>query len=574
MLETDYSAERTDLPVERAEAESPIETETLERARTIHPIPLATMLSLTNLSTMVMRKTWSVQETPDVSDNESEEKKSPEKEHSKDITFMKVPRMHSSQLDDDEIEAKPQSIFKKYEKYVIVVLGGLSGFWSSISSPIYVPVLSQIEESFKVGELEVNATLVVYSIFQGLGPVVFSNLADSTGRRPIVLVCLLLYAIANVVIAVNHSFAGLVVLRCIQAFGISSTISVGSGIASDITNRAERASFIGLTTGLALLGQAFGAFIGGMISSAFGWRAIFWFLAICASITFLVIYLLLPETAAKIVGVRADRLPNRWTFITVAPIMKTRLFKQRLVGSEEPKAAFKDPQTGSSSQLPPPKKVAFNLFKPLKILGIRLVYMTLIPASLCYALWLMMLTSLSHALTKDYGFSLDQVALAYIPSGLGGLAGSVSIGEMLDYSYKRSLRKSQKEGCRFSVLRSRLIVSALPSCLCVAASLTFAWTLQLHGPIAVVIIASCIIAYGAMNWLTISSTVVVDVNPAQASGSCACVNLTRCWCAALFVGVLSQMESMGMGWCYTLMAILCGVASFCVVYLYVEEGKR
>lgn len=574
MLETYHSAKTTAPLVVVAEADSPVETETLERARTIHPIPLTTMLSLTNLSSMVMRKTWSAYETPDVSDTEGDEKKLLKKEHTKDITFMNLPRMHSSLLDDDEIEAKPQSIFKKYEKYVIVVLGGLSGFWSSISSPIYMPVLSQIGESFNVGELEVNATLVVYSIFQGLGPVVFSNLADATGRRPIVLVCLLLYAVVNVVIAVNHSFAGLVVLRCIQAFGISSTISVGSGIASDITNRAERASFIGLTTGLALLGQAFGAFIGGMISSAFGWRAIFWFLAICASVTFLVIYFLLPETAAKIVGVRADRLPTKWKFITVAPIMNTRLFKQRLVASEEPKVASKDPQTGSSSELPPAKKVAFNLFKPLRILGIRQVYLTLIPASICYALWLMMLTSLSHALTKDYNFSLDQVALAYIPSGLGGLAGSVSIGEILDYSYRRALRKSQKEGCRFSVLRSRLIVSALPSFLCVAASLTFAWTLQLHGPIAVVIIASCIIAYGAMNWLTISSTVVVDFNPAQASGSCACVNLTRCWCAALFVGLLTQMESMGMGWCYTLMAILCGVASFCVVYLYVEEGKR
>lgn len=549
-------------------SETLVETEMLERARTIHPIPLTTMLSLTRLSSMVMRKTWSLQDTPDVSDNESEKGES-DHEHTEEVLLIQVPRLHLSQL-DDEMETKPQSIFYKYEKYVIVVLGGLSGFWSSISLPIYVPVLSQIEESFKVTELDVNITLVVYSIFQGLGPVVFSNLADSTGRRPIILVCLLLYVAANVLIAVNTSFPGLVVLRCIQAFGISSTISVGSGIASDITTRAERASFIGLTTGLALLGQAFGAFIGGMISSAFGWRAIFWFLAISAGVTFLVIYVLLPETGAKIVGMKADRLPTKWTLVTVAPIMKTRMFKNRLTNPKMVVASSK----GLQSDKTPQTSRSFNLFKPLKILAIRQVYMTLIPASLCYALWLMMLTSLSHALTKDYGFSLDQVALAYIPSGLGGLAGSVSIGEMLDYSYKRSLRKSQTEGCRFSVLRSRLIVSALPSCLCVGASLVFAWTLQLHGPVALVIVASCIIAYGAMNWLTISSTVVVDANPTQASGSCACVNLTRCWCAALFVGVLTQMESMGMGWCYTLMAVLCGLASFCVAYLYIEDGKR
>lgn len=543
-----------------------VSTETLERAKTIHPIPLTTMLSLTRLSSMNMRRTWSVQATPDVSDDEKEKEES-EREQSEEL-LSNVPHMHKSAELDEENEEKPLSIFRKPEKYIIVLLGGLSGFWSSISSPIYVPVLSQIEDAFKVSELDVNVTMVVYSIFQGLGPIVFSNLADSTGRRPIVLMCLLIYMAANVIIAVNTSFAGLVVLRCIQAFGISSTISLGSGIASDITTRAERASFIGLTTGLALLGQAFGAFIGGMISSAFGWRAIFWFLAIAAGATFVVIYFLLPETGASIVGVRADQLPQKWQLITVAPILKTKWFIDRLApASAEPyfEKKISNPAIKSARK--------FNLLKPLRILAIPQVYLTLIPASICYALWLMMLTSLSHALTKDYGYSLDEVALAYIPSGLGGLAGSVSIGEMLDYSYKVSRRKNQTEGCRFSVLRSRLIVSVLPSFLCVASSLVFAWTLQLHGPVALVVIASCVIAFGAMNWLTISSTIVVDANPTEASGSCACVNLTRCWCAALFVGVLTKMEGMGMGWCYTLMAILCGVSSSCVAYLYFHEGR-
>lgn len=551
-------------------------TEKLERAKTVHPIPLTTMLSLTMLSSMTMRRTWTVDATPDVSDDETETEKktdssqSDKKDSSDDLhessesLSISVPRMHSS-AKLSEIEEKPQSIFRKLEKYTIVVLGGLSGFWSSISSPIYVPVLSQIEDAFHVSSLEVNITIVVYSIFQGLGPIFFSNMADSTGRRPIVLMCLLFYVVANVAIAVNTSFAGLVVLRCIQAFGISSTISLGSGIASDITNRAERASYIGLTTGLALLGQAFGAFIGGMISSAFDWRAIFWFLAIAAGATFVVIFFLLPETAVKIVGPKSDRLPQKWRFITVAPILRTSLFRDRLVTDANNKK--------TKGEAAPPKNGSFNLFKPLRILKSRQVYMILIPASICYSLWLMMLTSLSHALTEDYGYSLNQVALAYIPSGLGGLAGSVSIGEMLDYSYRKSLRKSQKEGCRFSVLRSRLVVSALPSCLCVLSSLLFAWTLQLHGPIALVVVASCLIAFGAMNWLTISSTVVVDANPTEASGACACVNLTRCLCAATFIGVLTKMEAMGMGWCYTLMAILCGISSTCVAYLYVAEGR-
>lgn len=531
--------------------------DTLQRALSVHPIGLKSMMSETKLSSMTMRRTWSVQDTPNDSGTESEkENEENKKEESND---------EQTSMPDSEDEEKPQSIFSRKEKYVIVILGGLSGFWSSISSPIYVPALSEIESSFHINEAQANITIVVYSIFQGLGPNVFANLADSFGRRPIVLACLCMYVLASVGLALNSNFGGLVVLRCVQAFGISSTISLGSGIASDITVRAERASFIGLTTGLALLGQAFGAFIGGMISSAWGWRAIFWFLACASGATFVVIFFLLPETGPAIVGLRGSILPQKWKWISVAPIMRTSLFRLRLLEDSESQKAM----------IPPIRnKGPFAMFRTLHILTYRKVYLTLLPASLCYALWLMMLTTLSHELTKHYGYSLNKVAIAYIPSGLGGLAGSIIIGRMLDYSYQVYLRRSHNSGARFSVIRSRLIVSALPSALCVMASLLFAWTLECHGPVYLAVIASCIIAFGAMNWLTISSTVVVDFNPTEASGSCACVNLTRCWCAALFVGVLSKMEQMGVGWCYTMMAIFCGVAAFGPMYLYIEDGKN
>lgn len=525
------------------------------KAKTVHPITLQSMLSETRLNLISMRRTRSI---PIAGDMDSDLEKFEDARHP-DMSSIENSLCDVSDTEGSELEkdVKPQSIFLQWEKYMIAVLGGFAGFWSSISSPIYVPVLSQIQQSFHVNEAQVNITIVVYSIFQGAGPLLFSSMADSIGRRPIILACLLMYMVINCILAVNTNFAGLVVLRCVQACCIAPTISLGSGVASDITTKAERASFIGLTTGLALLGQAFGAFIGGMISSAFGWRAIFWFLAICAGTTFIVLFILLPETGHSVVGSTSEVLPQKHRWIMLAPIMRTRHFSCRL---------HRDSGRQEDKLLPPPKK--FNLLKPLNVLKQKQAILTLLPASLCYSLWLMMLTSLSHALTKLYGYSLQQVALAYIPCGIGGLLGSLSIGRVLDWSYSRYQKQSQRNGHTFNVLKSRLIVSLMPSTICVIASLIFAWSLQEHGPVALVIIASCLIAYGAMCWLTISSTVVVDLRPTESSGACAIVNLTRCWCAAVFVGCLDNMEQMGFGWCYTLMAALCGVSTLCVVYLY------
>lgn len=533
--------------------------EYVNRAKTMHPIRLQSMLSQTQLNMMTMRRTRSVP-NPDV---DSDLEKLEDAHHPDNSSIENL----SAEVSDNEYEevkkpeVKPLSIYHPWEKYMICFLGGLAGFWSSISSPIYVPVLSQIQQAFGVNEAQVNITIVVYSIFQGAGPLLFSSMADSVGRRPIILSCLLMYMAVNCILAVNRNFAGLIVLRCIQACCIAPTIALGSGVASDITTKAERASFIGLTTGLALLGQAFGAFIGGMISSAFGWRAIFWFLSICAGATFIVLFIFLPETGQSIVGPTGGVEPQKFRFLMLAPVMRLPHFKSRLMKNRVDELL-----------LPPPKKV--NLLKPLKVLTQKQAILTLIPASLCYSLWLMMLTSLSHALTKHYGYSLQQVALAYIPCGAGGLLGSLSIGKLLDVSFSRYQKKSLANGSTFNVLQSRLIVSAMPSLVCVCSALLFAWSLQEHGPVALVIIASCLIAYGAMCWLTISSTVVVDLRPTESSGACAIVNLTRCWCAAIFVGCLDNMEQMGFGWCYTLMAILCGVSSLCVVYLYFSSRSN
>lgn len=539
--------------------------EHLNKAKTVHPIQLQLMLSDTKLDRTFMRRTKLLyQKAHLLSSDKVDSSDSLDVHFNLGAEELSIGSSDSEEefllIDSKWDDEKPLSIFNTWEKYVIALLGGLAGFWLSISSPIFVPVLSEIQNTFHVSESLVNITIVVYSIFQGVGPLVFSNLADTVGRRPIVIACLISYIVANCLLAVNQTFGGLTALRCVQAFCISSTISIGSGIASDITTRAERASFIGLTTGLALLGQAFGAFVGGMISSAFGWRAIFWFLAMSSGITLIVIFMLLPETASSIVGPQASGQPKRFRRLMVAPVMRLEYFAKRL-----------EPVPFEEKTLEPGHKTKFNILKPLEILKQKEAILVLIPASLCYSLWLMMLTTLSHALTKQYGYSLDRVALSYIPCGMGGLIGSLSVGRILDYSYHRHMLKSREEGTSFNVLNSRLIVSAIPSTLCVLSALLFAWTLHYSGPVFLGIIASCIISYGAMCWLTISSTVIVDLRPTEASGSCAVVNLTRCWCAAGFVSVLSQMENMGIGWCYTLMASICGLSSLCVAYLYTHN---
>lgn len=495
------------------------------------------------------------------------------------VTDIKLDKWKSEQQLSEEIEQTieyqrdiPHSLFTNREKYAIVIMSGMCGCFSSISSPIYLPVLPIMEKKFGVTEEQMNITVVVYSIFQGLSPVVFSNLSDILGRRIIIISCMLIYICANIGLALNSSFGGLIFLRCLQAFGIALTFSIASGIASDITTKNNRAGFIGLASGLSLIGQAFGALLGGIISSAFDWRAIFWFLAIGAGITVLIVFICLPETARNIVG-NAASLPEKRKLISVAPVMYLPdLVKRR---EETENCVVEHPK--------------IDFLAPFKIMNSLPVMLILLPSSICYALWLMMLTTMSTALSNKYGYSISQIALAYIPSGIGGLLGSITIGRFLNWQYKvrykrylkdvqsfkdRSTVNLRNECAKFNIFKARLYLAALPTILCIFGSLLFGWSIENKLSVALVMVATFIISYGAMNFLTISTTVLVDLHPGNSSGSSSCVNLTRCWTAAVFIAVLSSMsQKMTIGGCYSFMASLVGFTSLCIVYIIYKSEK-
>jgi len=462
------------------------------------------------------------------------------------------------------------SIYTQHEKYVIVFLAAMAAFWSPISSPIYLPVLPILQKKFKVSEEKLNISVVVFSIFQGFSPVVFSNLADKFGRRIIIMNSLLIYLAANVGLALNNSYIGLILLRCLQAFGISLTVSVASGVAGDLAIKSQRASFIGLASGISLMGQAFGAFIGGIIENSLGWRAIFWFLAISSGVTLVVVYFLLPETSRTLVGNGAT-LPQTSKLVLVAPVLLLPRYSRRR-------------NLDSELNLTIEAKKPFKFLSPFKIILNQPVYLTLIPSSISYSIWLMMLTTMSTTLSKSYNYSTLDIGLAYIPSGIGGLLGSITIGKVLDLYYKREYKKfrhskeTSVDDHTFNIYKARLNLAIFPTFTTITGTLLFSWSLNLHAHPLVALVGSFLVSFSAMNFITISTTFLADLHPTQFSCSSGCVILTRCWTAAALIAALSKMVStMGIGGCFSLMSGLMLLTYMTIPYiLYNSEnyGKQ
>lgn len=156
----------------------------------------------------------------------------------------------------DDIEAAtlartvtgPYSMFSKRQKQCIVAMASFAGAFSPLSANIYFPALNTLAQEFNVSKTLINLTLTTYMIMQGLAPMMIGDLADSTGRRPAYALCFLFYLGANLGLALQDSYAALLVLRMLQSAGSSATIALSSGVVADLATSAERGSYMGWVT--------------------------------------------------------------------------------------------------------------------------------------------------------------------------------------------------------------------------------------------------------------------------------------------------------------------------------------
>jgi MFS family permease len=136
----------------------------------------------------------------------------------------------------------------------------------------------------------VALSITVYMLFQGVAPSLWGPLADSYGRRPILLSTLAVYILANLGLALSPSFEMLMLFRGIQAVGSASTIAIGAGVIGDIAVAGERGGFMGLFGGstfdseifslpdpsdvyiVRMFGQAIGPVFGGALAQFLGFR--------------------------------------------------------------------------------------------------------------------------------------------------------------------------------------------------------------------------------------------------------------------------------------------------------------
>ncbi|QEW00995.1 multidrug effflux MFS transporter [Microbacterium caowuchunii] len=178
---------------------------------------------------------------------------------------------------------------------LILVLGLLMTV-NPITSNIYLPALGEMAED--LGTTVAGAQFALTGFLLGVagGQLIVGALADSLGRRRVLLWGLAVLCAAGVLVAAAPTLGVLIAGRVLQGLGSSAAIVVARAVVSDTARGTQAARAYSLLMGMLAAGPLIGPLLGTMLLQLGGWRITFVGLLVMSVLYFVVAALTVPET--------------------------------------------------------------------------------------------------------------------------------------------------------------------------------------------------------------------------------------------------------------------------------------
>ncbi|WP_110877190.1 Bcr/CflA family multidrug efflux MFS transporter [Franconibacter helveticus] len=178
----------------------------------------------------------------------------------------------------------------------IVFILGLLAMLMPLSIDMYLPALPVIAQEYGVEAGRTQMTLSTYILGFAIGQLFYGPMADSIGRKPVILGGTLIFAAAAVACALSQSVDQLIAMRLLHGLAAAAASVVINALMRDIYPKEEFSrmmSFVMLVTTIAPL---VAPMAGGAVLVWFNWHAIFWILALLALLASVAIFFLISET--------------------------------------------------------------------------------------------------------------------------------------------------------------------------------------------------------------------------------------------------------------------------------------
>lgn len=181
-------------------------------------------------------------------------------------------------------------------RWTLAVLLACLGMLGPFSIDTYLPAFTGIAQSIGATPVEMQQTLSAYLFGFAVMNLFHGALADSFGRRPVILAGIAMFTIASAGCALSQHIGVLVIWRAVQGMSAGAGIVVSRAVIRDMFPPADAQRVMSQVTIYFGVAPAIAPMVGGFLFIHAGWHAIFWFLTGVGIVLGLANWRLLPET--------------------------------------------------------------------------------------------------------------------------------------------------------------------------------------------------------------------------------------------------------------------------------------
>lgn len=183
---------------------------------------------------------------------------------------------------------------KKINVFVPITLGMLTAFGPFVTD-FYLPALPEMAESLQTSPSLVSMSLTAGMLGLAAGQMLIGPLTDKYGRKRILVLSMLLFALASVACILAPNIYVFNAMRVFQGLGGAGGIVISKSMATDMYEGKELAKFMAVLGAINGIAPVTAPIIGGTVSSFASWQGVFCIL-LAIGLVLMVCSMLLKET--------------------------------------------------------------------------------------------------------------------------------------------------------------------------------------------------------------------------------------------------------------------------------------
>lgn len=180
----------------------------------------------------------------------------------------------------------------------IALLVALLSMLAPFTLDTYLPSFPDIQQDLHASDQQMQYTLSYYLLAFGVMMLIYGPLSDALGRKRVVVVALVGYALASAACAVAQDIDTLLWMRAAQGMAAGAGMVIGRAIVRDLFAGGDAQQVMARVMLVFAIAPAVAPIVGGWLEAWAGWRAVFWFLSGLGIVLTLLVMRLLPESLA------------------------------------------------------------------------------------------------------------------------------------------------------------------------------------------------------------------------------------------------------------------------------------